>query len=140
MYEDNDNRIPGTPGTAAYGANLFAFASFVLACIAVFSVLTGIIPIVLGSLSILMALLSRGREIKLTPSAKLSIYISVFAMAVGAVITAVAIHSIMNDPGMREFIKQLYNALSNADYEEYKRLMQEYYNTHGTNGGGFGTL
>ena len=141
MYEENDNRIPGTPGTPAYGANMFVFISFVLACIAVFSVLTGIFPIILGSLSIIMALLSRGRDIKLSSSAKLSVYISVFSILVGAGITAAAVHAIMTDPVMMDYMKQLYNAVSNMDYEEYTRILREYYNTRGSSGRkGFGTL
>ena len=138
MYQDDYNRTPGTP---AFGANMFIFAAFAVACIAVFSVLTGIFPIVLGSLSIILALLSRGRENKLSSSAKLSIYMSVFAMIIGAAITAVAVHEIMTDPEMRDFMRQLYNAVSNMDYEEYTRLLREYYNTHGSSSGkGLGTL
>ena len=141
MYEEDNNRIPGTPGTPEYGANMFAFIAFVLACIAVFSVLTGVFPIILGSLAIIMALLSRGRETKLSSSAKLSIYISVFAMIVGTGIVAAAVHAIMTDPEMRDFMTQLYNAVRNNDYEEYTRLLREYYNTHGvTRGKGLGTL
>ena len=131
MYENDNNRIPGTPGTPAYGANMFTFLAFVLACIAVFSVLTGIFPIMLGSLSIILALLSRGKDVKLSSSAKLSVYISVFAMLVGAGITAAAVHAIMTDPEMRSFMTQLYNAVSNMDYDEYTRLLREYYNTRG---------
>ncbi|MCR4585515.1 MAG: hypothetical protein K5686_07280 [Lachnospiraceae bacterium] len=141
MYQEDDNRIPGMPGTPAYATNMFCFTSFVLACIAVFSVLTGVFPIMLGSLSIILALLSRGREVKLSSSAKLSVSISVFAMIVGACITIAAAYSIMTDPEMMDFIKQLYNAVSNMDYDEYMRLLREYYNTHGnTRGKGFTTL
>ncbi len=131
MYENEDNRIPGTPGTQPYGANMFAFLAFVLACIAVFSILTGLFPIMLGSLSIILASLSRGKESKLSASAKLSVYIAVFAMIIGAGITAAAVHAIMTDPEMRSFMTQLYNAVSNMDYEEYTRLLREYYNTKG---------
>ncbi|MCR5119876.1 MAG: hypothetical protein K6B44_09725 [Lachnospiraceae bacterium] len=135
MYEEDYNRPQGTPGTPAYGANMFIFFSFLLACVAIFSVLTGIFPIVLGSLSILLALLSRGSEKKLPSSAKLSVYMSVFAMVVGVGITAAAVHSIMTDPEMMDFMKQLYNAVNNMDYDEYTRLLRDYYNTHGAKAG-----
>ncbi len=140
MYGDNENDNGLYRINIDHGANL-ASISFIAAGLAVFTILTGIIPIVLGSLAVILALLSRGNSPHVSGTAKKSIYIAVFAIIMGFAVSAYALWQIMSDPVTLDFMKKIYEAGRTMNYDEYMDLLRNYYNEQMIPGGkGSGSL
>lgn len=80
----------------------FLSFSFLFAILAILTIQFVILPLILGSLSILFAILGRGRKEEIPAKGKVSIIISTFAIILTVFVTTFAIHMIFTDPKMRQ--------------------------------------
>ena len=109
--------------------NTLATLAAAFAALAVFTVLTGLMPVFFGSLSIMFALLSRGGELKLKMGALVSSVVSVLSMVAGIVLMVYAFNSVTNDPRMRTQLDQAFQSMYGVDYGEFWDQMENYYET-----------
>lgn len=97
MY-NNENEYPGTSfeynNGFAPGNNGFAFAALILGVSALFSLFTVYLPLILGSLAILFALLSKGYGKKMAATAKIGFISAITGLSLILSILAVGITSL----------------------------------------------
>ena len=116
------------PGASAYnnynqdkGRHSFEIASAVMGIISLVLLCTGVLSIPTGALGILFSVLSRKRSNPLTPLAKAGFTISILGIVLGALVTVVAIYTVMTDPSVIEEVKQMYTryGMEMPSYFEY---------------------
>ena len=97
MY-NNENEYPGTSfeynNGFAPGNNGFAFAALILGVSALFSLFTVYLPLILGSLAILFALLSKGYGKKMAATAKIGFISAITGLSLILSLLAVGITSL----------------------------------------------
>lgn len=102
--------------------NRMAATSLVLGIFAILSVLDVYYAVFLGSMSIILACLSRGSSLKMPEKAKGGFITSSFAITISIVITVFAmfllvemfgIETVMNPEALQEAMSELYNNLFN---------------------------
>ena len=115
---DNDNRDNSQRQTQPY--NAFASASMVLAVIALVSVFTfTIIPaIIFGSLALILALLSRGRELTFHPKAKTAVIVASLAICTNIAMIGGVFGMIFGDNPYHDMINQTYEEMYGMTYDE----------------------
>lgn len=99
---------PNTPGMEYSSA--MSTAAFILAFLSIFSSLMFYIAVPAGALSILLALLSRGRNRRLTGKSRIAVFVSVVGITASAVTTVMAVHTVMTNPGMRSQLEYMFNS------------------------------
>lgn len=112
MFFDRRNNYddyygPNTPGMEYSSA--MSTASFILAFLSIFSSLIFYIAVPAGALSILLALLSRGRNRRLTGKGKIAVFVSVIGITASVVTTVIAVHTVMTNPEMRSQLEYMFN-------------------------------
>ncbi len=99
---------PNTPGMEYSSA--MSTASVILAFLSIFSSVMFYVAVPCGALSILFALLSRGRNKKVTGKCRIAILVSVFGITTSVVTTAVAVRTVMTNPEMRRQLEYMFNS------------------------------
>ena len=100
--------------------NSFARASMVLAGIALVSVFTFTIfpAIILGSLALILALLSRGAELKMHPSAKTATLLVTIALIADITIVGGSFGMIFGDNSTHDMLNETYEEIYGMTYDE----------------------
>ncbi len=104
-YEDYYG--PNTPGMEYSSA--MATASVVLSFLTIFCSFIFYIAVPCGALSILFALLSRGRNRRLTGRCRIALIVSAAGIAASIVTTVVAVRTVLSDPGLRSQLESAFN-------------------------------
>lgn len=101
-------------------ANAFAKASLTIGAIALVSVFTFTIfpAIILGSLALILALLSRGAELEFHKTAKNGILMSVLAMVINVVLVGGTCFLILGDTSIHDEINTTYEEMFGMSYDE----------------------
>lgn len=99
-------------------ANGLAIASMVLGILALITIFTVYLPIILGSLSIILALLSRGGSLKMHNNAQSGVITSSIALGCDAAIFIMAFALIF---GMPDFFEKMYG----MSYQEMMEQMED---------------
>ena len=99
-------------------ANSLAVASMVLGILALITIFTVYLPIILGSLSIILALLSRGGSLKMHNNAHSGVVTSSIALGCDAAIFIMAFALIF---GMPDFFEKMYG----MSYQEMMEQMED---------------
>lgn len=112
MFFDRRNNYddyygPNTPGMEYSSA--MSTASFILAFLSIFSSLMFYIAVPAGALSILLALLSRGRNRRLTGKGRIAVFVSVIGITASVVTTVIAVYTVMTNPEMRSQLEYMFN-------------------------------
>ena len=117
MTDASGTPIPHTP---VVPANAFAKASFTIGGIALVSVFTFTIfpAIILGALSLILALLSRGAELTFHKTAKNGILMSVMAMVVNVILVGGTCFLILGDTPYHDQINETYEEMFGISYDE----------------------
>jgi len=132
--EDNNNNTvyynrPGRSsgqGHSSYSGrhteppNNFARLSMIIGGIALISVFTfTIIPdIILGSLSLILALLSRGKELTFHPSAKSAAILASVALACNVALVGGSVYMVFGDNTLHDQINATYEEMFGMTYDE----------------------
>lgn len=118
--EQTDVTGAPTDRTPVIPANAFAKASLTIGGIALVSVFTFTIfpAIILGSLSLILALLSRGAELTFHKTAKNGILMSVLAMVVNVVLVGGTCFLILGDTPYHDQINETYEEMFGMSYDE----------------------
>jgi len=100
--------------------NNFARLSMIIGGIALVSVFTfTVIPaIVLGSLSLILALLSRGKELTFHPSAKSAAILASIALACNVGLVGGSVYMVFGDSTMHEQLNETYEEMFGMTYDE----------------------
>lgn len=116
------NNRPGGYGYP-YGEtrNGFATASLVLGICALLSICTLFLPLPLGALSILFAILSRRQHRKLAPNAIAGLITSIISVVMGLAITIYSLVSAfaLLKPENREYLNSVFEQTYGMDFDEY---------------------
>lgn len=116
-YPNNNSGYPPyyTPPTKHPGSG-FATAAMVMGILSILTAFTGTVypPIILGGLSIILALLSKGNDSVMLPNAKVGILTAIIGLVVNVLIVVTSFLLVFNSPTMREEFHQELN-----QYYEY---------------------
>ena len=99
--------------------NMLTLAAVLFSTISWFLILTGILPLFFGSLALVFAFLSKGKELKmnrLTRNAAIGAFLS---MVIGAVLTVLALRDIWNDPSMMDYLNTVFEKTNGISIYEY---------------------
>ncbi len=112
MFFDRRNNYddyygPNTPGMEYSSA--MSTASVILAFLSIFSSLMFYIAIPAGALSILFALLSRGRNRRIMGKCRIAILASILGITASVVTTVAAVYTVMTNPEMRRQLESTFN-------------------------------
>lgn len=112
MFFDRRNNYddyygPNTPGMEYSSA--MSTASVIFAFVSIFSSLMFYIAIPAGALSILFALLSRGRNKHVTGKCRIAILASIIGITASIVTTVVAVRTVMKNPELRRQVESTFN-------------------------------
>ena len=104
--------------------NTFARLSMILGGIAMASVFTfTVIPaVILGSLSLVLALLSRGKELTFHPSAKSAAILASIAIFSNVALIGGTVYTILGDSPMHDQLNETYEEMFGKSYDE---ILQE---------------
>lgn len=108
-------------------ANSMTILALIFAIIAALTILTGIIPIFFGSLAILFAVLSKGSNLKMDSSGKISTAIATVSMILGITITGVTMYEMTYDPEMKSMMNDTFEQMYGVSFDEYMEQMQQFY-------------
>lgn len=118
----------GTDGSSPYTRgrqqvtppNSFARASVILGGIALASVFTFTVfpAIILGSLSLVLALLSRGKELTFHPSAKSAVILASIALIGNVALVGGTVYTILGDSPMHDELNATYEEMFGMTYDE----------------------
>lgn len=100
--------------------NALARASKIIGIVAVLSVFSFTVypAIVLGSLAIILALLSRGASLKLHPSAKTGIQTSAIAIGINVALVSVIFIIVFANPNFEEDFNNMWERIYGMPYDE----------------------
>jgi len=124
-YYQRPGQTPDAPGapagrTPAVPANAFARASLTIGGIALVSVFTFTVfpAVILGSLALILALLSRGSELTFHKTAKNGILVSVMAMVINIVLVGGTVALIFGDNSFHDELNATYEEMYGMTYDE----------------------
>ncbi len=108
-------------------ANPFAIASMILGILSILSIITGVFPLIFGSLSILFVILSRRKNTPLEApalagsiTACIGILLSVFLL----IVSFALLPTLMNDPEYRNQLNSVSQSMYGISFDE---VMEEGY-------------
>lgn len=102
--------------------NGFGMASILLSTIALFSVTTIVIPLVAGSLAIIFAILSKGRELQMTRPIQRSFVISIVSIVCAVAIIIGITYMFFYNPEYHDYLNQSFMEIYGMSIEEYLGL------------------
>ncbi len=108
-------------------ANSMTVLALIFAVIAALTILTGLFPVFFGSLAILFAILSKGSNLKMDSSGKISITIATLSMILGIVLTGVTMYKVTYDPEMKNMVNDAFEQVYGVSFDEYMEQMQRFY-------------
>ncbi len=109
--------------------NGMEIAALFMAVLSVLTIVTGIGPVFFGSMALIFAILSKGRDKKFKGTALPSIIVSVISVVAGIVFTITALYTIQNDPNMRTALDKNFESMYGVDYEGFVDGLRQYYET-----------
>ena len=106
------------PPRSKISANGFLVASVICTMLAFITECSLPICMVFVSLTILFAVLSKGKQLKMHSFAKMSIGISIFSIALSFTVTFLSFYKILTDPVERENFNQIYEEMYGITFDE----------------------
>lgn len=106
------------PPRSKISANVFLVASVICTMLAFITECSLPICMVFASLTILFAVLSKGKQLKMHSFAKMSIGISIFSIALSFTVTFLSFYKILADPVERENFNQIYEEMYGITFDE----------------------
>ena len=106
------------PPRSKISANGFLVASVICTMLAFITECSFPICMVFASLTILFAVLSKGKQLKMHSFAKMSIGISIFSIALIFTVTFLSFYKILTDPVERENFNQIYEEMYGITFDE----------------------
>lgn len=112
---NNLYRVPRRPSgdslaNAALVTGIIAIVSFVT--------MTVYLPFIFGSISIVLALLSRGRASKLTTKAKSGIFCAILGILCNIAMIGVSFYMLFYVPGVKEQVNEVFTQMYGTTFEE----------------------
>lgn len=123
-YNPGPAQMPPRPGMSA---NSFLMASIICTMLAFITECSLPICMVFASLTILFAVLSKGKQLKMHSFAKMSIGISIFSLALSFTVTVLAFYNVLTDPAKRENLNQIYEEMYGITFDEALDEIQHLY-------------
>lgn len=80
---------------------------------------------VFASLTVLFAVLSKGKQLKMHSFAKMSIGISIFSLALSFTVTFLSFYRILTDPVERESFNQVYEQMYGITFDDALNEIQQ---------------
>ncbi len=124
---ENGDTPPTTYRAKEDPPNAFATAAKVLGIIALVSVFAFTVypPLILGSLAIILALLSRGASFQFHTSAKIGIRTSLIALGIDIVLVAASFGLVYGNPEFLEELDDDFQEIYGMSYEEMMESIQD---------------
>lgn len=130
MDYNNQYQSGNLPYPPRQKANGFAVASLVMGILAMITLCTIYLPIVLGSLSIIFAILSKGSQKKMPGMSQAGIIVSASGIVLSIVTIAATVFILLTNPDIyREYKNELNRMFSQQYGITYDELMEEYQNS-----------
>jgi len=105
--------------------NAFEIASIILGAAAIVCCTCFYGSYIFGGLAILFALLSRGKQIKMSPKAKLGLILGIAAIILTTIVTIGAFIIVLEQYGSMENVIREYCNMYGYDYEEFMRELYQ---------------
>ena len=124
QQNQNQNNQPYPPARKAPGNGLMG-ASFVLGIAAIVSaiMMTVYLPFILGGISIVLALLSKGYENKMAGSAKAGIVCAVVGLVLNVLVVSVSLYTVFTDARVFRQFDSMYEQFYGDSFSDtYKEL------------------
>lgn len=114
-YNPGPAQMPPRPKISA---NSFLVASVICTMLAFITECSLPICMVFACLTILFAVLSKGKQLKMHSFAKMSIGISIFSLILSFSVTFLSFYSVLTDPEKREYFNQIYEEMYGITFDE----------------------
>lgn len=125
---DYDPQPRQVPPFKAMSINGFLAASVICAAFSFISECALPICMIFVSLSIVFAILSKGKQLKMHIFASISVGISVFSLVLSFSVTAASVYRVLTDPVERENFNRIYEQMYGESFDdslnEIKQLLQ----------------
>lgn len=120
-----DNGTPQYHGAQSRSMRGFALASMILGTSSILLCCTCLLPLPLGALGMLFAILSRRRARSMTGVGVVGMVTSIIGMTMGIVITAylAAMVSMALNPSTRHYLDPVYQNAYGMDFEEFMKYI-----------------
>ncbi len=99
--------------------NNMASAACVMGLLSLVLTQTILIPLVLGSAAIIIAILSKGYNTKMTPQAKIGTVTSLIGIAIAVFLSTASIWMYMTDDAFRDETNKTFQEITGMTVEEY---------------------
>ncbi len=116
-----DNNTPSDSGAQIRSTHAFALASMIFGITSILLFCTGLLPLPLGALGMLFAILSRRRAKPMSGASVTGMVTSLIGMALGIVIMAylAAMVSMALNPATRHYLDPIYQNAYGMSFEEF---------------------
>ncbi len=121
-YNPGSAQMPPRPKMSA---NIFLMASVICTMLAFITECSLPICMVFASLSVLFAVLSKGKQLKMHSFAKTCIGISIFSLVLSFTLTVSAFYNVLADPVKREEFNQIYEEMYGITFDEVLNQFQQ---------------
>lgn len=106
------------PPRSEISKNSFLIASVICAVLSLMSSCIVFAAMFFAGMSVLFAVLSKGKELKMSASGKTAVIVSVASLAFSIIITASSVYTVMSDPEMRREFYDQYEEMTGISLED----------------------
>lgn len=106
------------PPRSEISKNSFLIASVICAVLSLMSSCVVFAAMFFAGMSVLFAVLSKGKELKMSASGKTAVIVSVASLAFSIIITASSVYTVMSDPEMRREFYDQYEEMTGISLED----------------------
>lgn len=106
------------PPRSEISKNSFLIASVICAVLSLMSSCVVFAAMFFAGMSVLFAVLSKGKELKMSASGKTAVIVSVASLTFSIIITASSVYTVMSDPEMRREFYDQYEEMTGISLED----------------------
>lgn len=106
------------PPRSEISKNSFLIASVICAVLSLMSSCVVFAAMFFAGMSVLFAVLSKGKELKMSATGKTAVIVSVASLAFSIIITASSVYTVMSDPEMRREFYDQYEEMTGISLED----------------------
>lgn len=109
-------------------SNTFATVAIALGIISILSLTSIIFPLILGSLAIIFAILSKGSNLKMSKNGFIGFTTGITSIVGSIIFTAVTIYMILFNQDYRDYMNEQYKSRIGVTFDEYVEILKDAYN------------
>lgn len=115
------------PSRSEISKNSFLIASVICAVLSLMSSCVVFATMFFAGMSILFAVLSKGKDLKMLMAGKTAVIVSVASLAFSVIITVFSVYSVMSDPEARQEFYDQYEEMTGISLEDEINQLESLY-------------